>query len=127
MRSTLILVMLLIAGASFSQETDSVHTVVDVPAEFPGGSRALMQWMRENVNVPSSVYVEPGCNKVRLKFTVEADGRITGLQSKDSDSPELDAYMLTVFADMPRWTPASVDGKPVRSAVSLPVYIRISD
>jgi periplasmic protein TonB len=124
----LFLLWIFFATPAFSQEADSVYTIVDVPAEFPGGNVELMKWFRQNLRgVPDSVNVEEMCIRIQLQFIVEADGRITEMKTVRSHTPEFDAYILRVFAGMPNWEPALLNGNRVRSQVRLPVGIRLDN
>lgn len=89
-------------------------------AEFPGGQKAMMQYLSDNIK---SV---PGANgRAIVQFTVEADGSISGPRlMRSSGNEDADKEALRIVASMPDWTPASDDGKPVKTLFTLPVTFK---
>ena len=100
--------------------TNMVFMVVDEEASFPGGSRGIERFLRKNF-----VYPEEAWGKAQtgpLRFYVRQDGVACGLQ-QGSMSPELYRELRRVFGLMPLWTPATVSGRPVNSAVSMDMLL----
>lgn len=102
---------------------NSEHTGADVDefAIFPGGFEAMKKFIADNIRTSN---IE-GSGKVYVKFLVEKDGSVSKvLKFKDVE----DCYgcmeaAMQVVREMPKWTPAKKNGKPVRAWHSLPVVI----
>ena len=62
-----------------------------------------------------------GCNSAPKSITVEKDGRVTEPDIIRHGTEDMDAEMLRFINAMPRWNPATVDGRPVRQRRSLEV------
>lgn len=124
----LFLLTVFFAAHCFSQQTDTVcaYTDVDVPAEFPGGSSALLKWIGENAVYPTED-ADGSCSKIMVRFVVETNGRLTDITNARSCDPVFDRWSVALIAKMPNWEPALADGKPVRSTVHLPVWICFRD
>ena len=97
----------------------------EVRPEFPGGIRAMMQFLASNIHYPENALKNNVQGRVVLRFTVFADGSIGDVKVIKSVSPELDQEAVRVVKSMPRWTPGTVDGKPVNCGYALPVSFAI--
>lgn len=94
-------------------------------ASFPGGIKALFNWLGNNVSYPEKSYKENKEGRVIVKFKIEKDGRITESEVVNSVDPLLDAEALRVVNAMPHWNPACLYGNPVADYFNLPVTFRI--
>lgn len=94
---------------------------LDEYAIFPGGFEAMKKFIAENIRTSN---IE-GSGKVYVKFLVEKDGSVSKVMKfRDVE----DCYgcieaAMQVVREMPKWTPAKKNGKPVRAWHSLPVVI----
>ena len=88
---------------------------------FPGGQKAMMQYLAENVKYPASAREKKLTGRVIVQFVVEKDGSITETKVMKSVAPELDAEALRIVNSMPKWTPGMQDGKIVRVKFFIPV------
>ena len=100
-----------------------IYTVVEEPAEFPGGQGALMAFLKDNLKFPQAAwdrYIEGRCY---LKFVVNADGTIADIKILRgvTDCPECDQEAMRVIQMMPKWKPGKHNGKAVKSYFTLPV------
>lgn len=94
---------------------------LDEYAIFPGGFEAMKKFIAENIRTSN---IE-GSGKVYVKFLVEKDGSVSKVM-KFRDVEECYGCMeaaMQVVREMPKWTPAKKNGKPVRAWHSLPVVI----
>ena len=87
----------------------------------PGGQKAMMQYLAENVKYPASARQKKITGRVIIQFVVEKDGSITEAKVMKSVAPELDAEALRIVNGMPKWTPAMQDGKAVRVKFFIPI------
>ena len=117
-----------LAPVSAPQETktsEQIYSVVEQPAEFPGGQTALMKWLANNMRYPESAQQNGVSGRVIVKFVVEKNGTLSGLEIAKGIDKDLDSEALRIVRRMPAWTPARVGGQPVRSSFTLPIIFRL--
>ena len=92
---------------------------------FPGGTQALMNYIKENTHWPEGC--EESCvqGRVVVSFVIEKDGSITDAKVVKSLDPAFDKEALRVVSGMPKWCPGKFYGKTVRVRYSIPVPFRI--
>ena len=98
---------------------------VEQKAEFTGGMMKQIEFMMQNLKYPKEAEKDGVSGTVRVYFIVEKDGTLTDVKVPDSVHPALDAEGIRLVKAMPKWTPAKVKGKPVRSKMVLPVQFRL--
>lgn len=116
------------ASADKVSEKTSDGKVIAAPEvmpEFPGGMKALLQYLASNIHYPESAMKANVQGRVVLRFEVKTDGSIGDITVLKSVSPELDAEAIRVTRAMPRWTPGTVDGVPVNCYYALPVQFSL--
>lgn len=95
-------------------------------ASFPGGTDALIGYLRNNIRLPE--YIKEGeTHKVIVKFTLDTEGKV--IKYKIIESPEDKFYTLEtlrVLDAMPAWEPTELFGEKVKTYFSLPVVFRKS-
>ena len=104
--------------------TDSIYTIVDKEAEFPGGNVYLLKFIQENLVYPEGYGDIDVVGKIYVKFVVSKTGICSDFQilrgMKDS---KLERSVIEMLKKMPVWKPAKMNGKEVDSYYILPVYI----
>lgn len=98
----------------------------DVEAGFPGGAAAMKQFLIENTKYPEISRQMGDQGKVYVKFVVERDGSISGIEIIKSVSKELDREAKRVVRSMPRWSPGEKNGEPVRSVCRIPINFTLN-
>ena len=98
-----------------------VCTLDEMMPSFPGGDRALMEFLRNNIRCPEEVKKARLHGKVMVSFIVEKDGSVEnvravssylknkrGVRSRNWDLEKLcREEALRVFKLMPKWIPCS--------------------
>lgn len=127
MKNIILFLFLFIASFLFSQtKVDSVSgkliaTEIETMPEFPGGADKLMKYVSENLVIPNLKEYPPS-GKVYSKFIINADGTVSDVQiMKGSGSSEVDNAVKELILKMPKWKPATQNGKPVNCAFNLPI------
>lgn len=98
----------------------------DVQAEFPGGTIAMLGFLKENLKYPEQAKAQNIQGRVIVQFVVEKDGTVSDMEVVKPIDPLLDAEAVRVVSLMPLWKPGMKDGKPVRVQYSVPLNFRIS-
>lgn len=84
------------------------------PPTFPGGAEAYADYLIGGLkSSPAGGYTGLPI-KVRAEFIVEKDGSITHVRIVKHGTAKMDEAVVRILGDMPRWTPGTLDGKPVR-------------
>ena len=140
-KNTLFLFLsLVLSFLSYAQVTESMNdtTIVSSPsvdAEFKGGYDGLGSYLSANLSfignpknkrsVPKEDLLEGG--RLIVRFIIEKDGSITHvkLESKLPQCEPCNQEAIRVVKNMPKWKPASDDGKAVRTYVRLPIVFEV--
>ncbi|MCM1337253.1 MAG: M56 family metallopeptidase [Candidatus Amulumruptor caecigallinarius] len=104
---------------------ESPVDVCEVMPEFPGGIKALLTFLQENMRYPAAAEKAGKEGKVIVRFVVDKSGKPGEATVINSVDPELDAEALRVVSVMPDFTPGTVNGKPVSVYYTLPVNFRL--
>lgn len=91
---------------------------------FPGGDKALLDFVDRNMCYPKSAKENGIEGRVIVSFYVETDGRLTNLSIAKSVDSRLDKEALRIIKKMPKWEPGQFGGKIVRMKYSLPIEFR---
>ena len=102
-----------------------VYDVVEKMPSFPGGSKALMEYLDKNIKYPVSAQKNLLEGRVILQFIVDKKGRLSDIKVARSVEPSLDAEAVRVVKAMPRWNPGMQNGEAVKVRYTLPVNFRL--
>lgn len=109
------------------EDIDYVYKIVEKKAEFPGGQRKLMEYLKKNVKYPKLALDKSIEGRVLVKFTIKKDGTIDDIRVIKGVDSILDEEAIRVVKNMPKWIPAQHNGKDVSSTFILPISFRLSD
>jgi periplasmic protein TonB len=98
---------------------------MDVESSFPGGLHAWIQFLTENLKYPKKAARKNIEGTVVLQFIVDKDGSITDLQAI-SGPEELREAALDVLRKSPNWSPASQNGRKVKSYKKQPITFKLT-
>ena len=102
-----------------------IYDVVEKMPSFPGGSKALMEYLNKNIKYPVSAQKNLLEGRVILQFIVDKKGRLSDIKVAKKVEPSLDAEAVRVVKAMPRWNPGMQNGKAVKVRYTLPVNFRL--
>lgn len=89
--------------------------------EFPGGQKALFQYLSNNVHYPDADIT----GRVIVQFLVQADGSITDIEVVRSlGYPEFDEEAVRVISEMPKWVWTSDPSKYAPMRYTLPINFK---
>ncbi|MDF1673998.1 MAG: energy transducer TonB [Vicingaceae bacterium] len=128
MKNLLIAFIFFVPQLIFSQQ-DSINKTedpvfdgfVETMPDFPGGEQAMMKFIIKNIEYPTIAQENGISGKVFIRFVVDKDGSITDVKTVRGISSELDNEAIRVIKMMPKWTPGTQLGKPVRVMFTLPI------
>ena len=97
----------------------------EVMPMFPGGQKALMEFLAQHIQYPKELEETCVQGRVIVTFVVEKDGSITEAKVVKSVHPALDQEALRVVGLMPKWIPGSQNGVRFRVKYTIPVTFRL--
>ena len=123
--------LLFISTSLFAQEVSQDTTVysdlaVDRLAAFQGGKDKLARFLSRNFRYPPDARKNGTQGKVVVQFIVEKDGGLSFISIKEGLAQDCDKEAMRVVGAMPKWTPAELQGKKVRSLNTLPMTFKLA-
>jgi protein TonB len=108
--------------AEVKVSSTEVYDKVDQSSQFPGGLNAFRQKVSDNFD-GSVMDGGEGNLKVDITFVVERDGSLTDIRATGPNSDFNSEAIRTIKSIKNKWTPAKVNGQPVRSRYRLPLVM----
>jgi len=106
----------------------SAELVEELPV-FPGGQRAMMMYIGENVRYPKKDRRDDKEGVAYIQFVIEKDGSVTNVQVRPGTESKATEAMIEeairVISGMPKWKPGTQQGKPVRVKYTIPIQFRL--
>ncbi len=90
-------------------------------AEFPGGHKALMKYLNENVVYPEQAIDSLLEDRVYISFCVRETGQLTDIRLGKGKYKILNDEALRVVSSMPNWEPATARGENVCCPYMIPI------
>lgn len=87
----------------------------DGDASFPGGEKALMQFIYNNFRLNPMPK-----GKIITSFIIEKDGSLSNIQVLRGLTKEFNDEVVKVIQSMPKWIPSIANGKALRVAYTVP-------
>lgn len=104
-----------------AEEEVADNALVEVPASYPGGEAALLQFISKNIVYPQIAQEQELQGTVVVRFRVEKDGSIGKIVIKKGLSKECDEAAAEVVSKLKRFVPAKQQGHPVPVWFTLPI------
>lgn len=97
------------SGISYDNNGQYIFPILETPAEFPGGHKVLMEWIKNNLQYPKECVESKIEGRAFVWFIVKKDGSIDNVKLfKSSGNALLDQEALRLInEDMPQWVPAT--------------------
>lgn len=107
-------------------EDPQIYVRVEKKAAFPGGQAELNKYLSKAINYPEEASDNGISGRVIVSFVVNTNGSIVDVEVLRGVHPALDKEAMRVVKAMPAWTPASNQGKKVRSKFTLPINFKLA-
>ena len=107
-------------------DDNDVFMIVEDAPEFPGGTNALLEYLRKNMIYPDSCRENNIQGRVIVTFIVEKDGSITEPEVIKSVNRLFDAEALRLVSKMPKWKPGRQGGEVHRVKYTIPINFRLN-
>lgn len=83
----------------------------DVMPEYPGGVKALLDFLKRNLREPDGADADEVA--VKVKFVVNYNGNLESFDVIESGGSSYDSEVLRVLKKMPQWIPGKSNGQNV--------------
>ncbi len=107
--------------------SDKPYISVEEMPEFPGGMKALAEYVRQNLRYPAAAKEDGIEGKVIISFVVNAQGAIEDAKVTRAIGGGCDKEALRVINAMPRWKPGRQNGHSVKVYYSLPIGFKLAN
>ena len=98
----------------------------EIPATYPGGISKLNKYISDNVTYKMAFTTDESIilRKVIAKFIIDEQGNTDSVSIiRTSNIPRLDSLLVNALKKMQKWTPATLNGKPIRQKWTFPLQI----
>ena len=106
---------------------DSIYQIVDEMPQFPGGEKAMMEYVAKNVKYPQEAKDKEIQGRVFVSFVIEKDGSVNEVKVERGIGGGCDEEAVRVVKAMPKWKPGKQDGKPVRVSYMMPFFFKLEE
>lgn len=109
--------------------SSDIIAFVDEDPQFPGGEKAMIQFIANNLRYPETAMEMAISGKCIVGFVVDIDGQISDVRvlKRVSGCPECDREAERIVRLMPKWVPGKVGGKAVKSRYQIPVNYKLAN
>lgn len=98
------------------------YLYVDQPPVFPGGGKGLEQYVKTHLQWPGDICYE---GTVVVYFIIEENGKTSNMKVITPHSILMAPGIEQLIKSMPLWQPGSINHKPVRTAMYMPILYRM--
>ncbi|WP_221394506.1 TonB family protein [Dyadobacter sp. NIV53] len=102
-----------------------IFTVVEEQPEFPGGTKAMYEFLGNNIKYPEAAATANVGGRVFLSFVVTATGEIEDIIVLKGVGYGCDAEAVRVLKAFPKWQPGKQGGIPVNVRYNLPINFEL--
>ena len=107
------------AAINIQSNGEEVFAKVDQMPVFPGGEKAMMKFIHDNLNYPESAQTTGVQGTVIVNMIIDKTGKVTNAKVLKGVSG-LDAEALRVINSMPAWEPGKQGGRTVAVTYTMP-------
>lgn len=105
-------------------DSSKIFGAAEEMPSFPGGEKALMQYIKDNTYYPEEMCEGAAQGRVMVGFVINEDGSISDVKVLRSLTPEFDEVAVKIVKSMPKWNPGKQNGKAVKTKYTVPVSFR---
>jgi len=98
----------------------------DIQASFPGGEKALIRFLQQNLQSPKELSTDE-IVAVKIKFVVDFDGDLQRFSIEKDGGEMFNNEVLRVLRKMPKWNPGKMGGQNVPVYYTIPVKFTAYD
>lgn len=104
---------------------DKTFTAVEQMPKFPGGEKAIMDFLSCNIVYPQRAMENGIQGKVIVQFVVTKNGNIGEVKVIRRIDPDLDKEAIRICKLLPKFIPGKMNGQPVNVWYTLPITFKL--
>lgn len=109
-------------------DKSGIYPYSEVSPAFPGGQSAVEDYINNHIEYPQLALDNNTEGRASVSFVVNEDGKVIDVHSMGKQLGEgLDEEAVRVVSAMPKWTPGTVKGRPVKTRMTLPIVFQIEE
>jgi len=107
------------------QVDNKTYTVVEQMPQYPGGEKALLEFISKNLRYPADAHQNGIQGKIIVRFVVNEFGKVGNAEILRGLYPSIDAEGLKVVNSLPDWIPGQQNGKKVGVYYVMPIMFKL--
>jgi TonB family protein len=111
--------------AQVNSKTAGIFTVVERQPQFPGGIKAMYQFLQNNIHYPQAAKDANISGRVFLSFVVSEKGEISSIAVLKGLGYGCDQEAVRVVSAFPKWEPGRQNSIPVSVRYNLPINFQL--
>ena len=116
------------SNSKYTKDNSGVYDYSEVMPSFKGGSSAIENYINDHIVFPEAAANDSKEGKVNVKFTVDENGKVMNAHAAGAKLGDgLDEAAVNVVSSMPKWTPGTIKGKPVKVSMILPIVFKAGE
>lgn len=109
------------------EEKPQVFEYVEQMPTFPGGEKAMYEWISKNLVYPVVAQENGKQGRVVVRFVVAPSGKIENVEVQRGFYPSCDDEARKVVQKMPTWNPGKQNGKAVPVYFTIPIVFKLKN
>jgi len=105
---------------------DKAYYTVEVMPQYPGGEKALTDYIIKNLRYPDEASKRGVQGTVLVRFIIDEKGNVTSPEVIRGIAPALEKESLRVISEMPKWIPGKQNGQNVKVYFTIPIMFKMS-
>ena len=113
---------------TYKPDASGIYDATEVRPMYPGGHTSLSDYIANHIEYPQMAIDDNKEGTVNVQFVVDENGKVQNAKvvgSKLGDG--LDEEAERVISSMPKWSAATVKGKPVKTRVTVPITYQLQE
>lgn len=107
------------------EEPKTFEGKVETMPSFPGGDKAFLKYISENVEFTRQAKAIGVSGTVFVQFVIDVDGSLTEVKVLKGVGAGLDEEVIRVVENAPKWSPGKQRGRAVKFRMVLPVRFHL--
>lgn len=108
-------------------DVKKVYSVVEDQPEFPGGVKAMYEFIGDNIKYPEAAAKANVEGRVFLSFVVSETGEVSDIKVLKGIGYGCDTEAVRVLKKFPNWKPGKQNGIPVNVRYNLPINFQLEE
>ncbi len=104
-------------------QLNSSQNEITIKPKYPEGDAALLQYVYSHFIIPDNLHDPDIYGVIKVKCELNKSGNVTNAEIIKSVHPLLDKEAKRVVKTLPKFVPGTINGKPVKSYIIIPVTV----